>query len=321
MGFEVRQLLDRKAPPTTAVSTDLARSAVDQMWRYDFSQLPVVDGRKVVGLVSNESILRQLLHFGCSIDKLIVRDAMEKPNLIAPDAGLDELLDALSRESAALVVDRDHALLGIVTDYDTTAWFREDVEDRMHLADVEQHVRGLALRPFDGAAESPALKTVMRALGSSSQRSAFMKALNELGHKVEQSRSVEIFEKHFLEDREFHRLTFGDYIQLLDDKGRWATHLGVLLGDKRGEVVTVLKRVRDARNDIAHLRGLTNEQREDIRASAKWLARMMGGSRQSPARCRLALVVLPLRSCRPRTPRRIRRSRMKLVQTRRRTHR
>jgi CBS domain-containing protein len=277
MGFEVRQLLERKGPPTTATATDVARSAVDQMRRFDFSQLPVVDGKKVIGLVSNESILRQLLHFGCSIDKLTVRDAMEKSNLIAPDAGLDELLDALSKDSAALVVDRDHTLLGIVTDYDTTAWFREDVEDRMHLADVEQVVRGLALRPFGGAADSSELKAVIRSLGSGSQRTAFMRALSDIGEKIDQAKSIEAFEKHFLSDRDFHLLTFGDYIQLVDDKTRWASHLGSLLGDKRGEVVAVLKRVRDARNAIAHLRGLSTDQREDIRESAKWLARMMGG--------------------------------------------
>ncbi len=279
MGFEVRELLEGKGPPTTAVAGDSARSAIGLMRRFDFSQLPVVDGKKVIGLVSNESILRQLLHFECSIEKLTVRDAMEKWTRIAPDAALDELLDALSESSAALVVDRDDTLQGIVTDYDMTAWFREGIEDRMHLADVEQGIRRLALRPFEGGVASPALKAAMRSLGAAQQKKAFMKALSELGEKIDHAKSLEAFEKHFLEDRDFDRLTFGDYIQLLDDNDRWASHLGAVLGDKRGAVVAVLNRVRAARNAISHLRDLTNEQREDIRESAKWLARMLGGEK------------------------------------------
>lgn len=106
---------------------DRIKVAVDHMNAAHVRHLPVVNGRRLVGIVSD----RDIRLFGMSVDgaadgdfqfrigtEVTVREVMqEEPVLIGPDADLREALDLMieDRVGAIPVVDEGDHLLGIVS--------------------------------------------------------------------------------------------------------------------------------------------------------------------------------------------------------------
>lgn len=283
MAFAVRSLFDRKPPAVTASPEEPASIAVNRMIVHDYSQLPVVTGdARVVGMVSHESVLRAMVTFACGIEKLSVRDAMFRHRAVSLDAGMAELLDGLGQCASLLALDRAGELIGIVTDFDMTAYFRADVEDRMHVADIELAVRGFVSGSYGGDATLE-LRHAVRRSSSKELRAAFNKALRDylgVGVTVEGGKVNQAFEDNFIKDKPFDQLTLNEFIGLFTDQARWGTHFATPFGDKREEVRGLLEKVRDARNAIAHLRGLNSEQRELLRFCAEWLGRIQEAQEQ-----------------------------------------
>jgi CBS domain-containing protein len=274
MAFEVKSLLAGKAAPVIAGPAEPALAAFNRMRSQDFGQLPVVEQERVLGMISHESVLRAAVTFGCGLEKLTVRDGMTRHRSVAPEMGMAELLEALAHSSAVLVVERGGRLVGIVTDYDVTQHFRGDLEDRMNLEDIELALRHFVAASFGGEA-SPELADAVRRVAASEVRPNFERALRiYLGAdgRVDPIRAEEAFEAGFAKERPFQKLSFGVYAGLLTEKARWERFMP-LFGDKQREIQEMLRRVRDARNDVAHLRGLTAEQRELLRFCAAWLER------------------------------------------------
>jgi cystathionine beta-synthase len=98
-------------------------AAYQRMKLYDVSQLPVMQDGRVVGLVSEEDILLEVLdnpqHFGEPVSV-----AMEsRLVLVRPDAPIDELAKILGRGLVAIVVDGER-FLGLITRIDLLNWLR-----------------------------------------------------------------------------------------------------------------------------------------------------------------------------------------------------
>src|SRR5436309_6070328 len=108
------------------------------MLRHDFTQLPVTtEAEKLVGVVTSHSVLSALDAFGLPTAKMTVADAMTKPTSFDPDADVGDLLNALRDDYAALVVDGEGRLQGIITGFDASEYFRRRSEDVMLVEDIE----------------------------------------------------------------------------------------------------------------------------------------------------------------------------------------
>ncbi len=90
--------------------------AEELIYREGVSHLPVTDGGRVVGVVSSLGIIRSHRHGDAA--RLTVAGSMEPPlPEVAPDAGLDVVLDLLE-EHPAMLVASGGVPLGILTRWD-----------------------------------------------------------------------------------------------------------------------------------------------------------------------------------------------------------
>jgi CBS domain-containing protein len=140
--------------PVTATVDEPVQDALDRMLHHDFSQLPVVKGngqQRQFYFITYKSILLALHTFGSKVadSGLRVEDALVKvPSVYRATDDLFELLEVMREMNAALIVDDDQSLTHIVTDYDTTRYFREWAEDIMQVRDVERSLKRIINSSF-----------------------------------------------------------------------------------------------------------------------------------------------------------------------------
>lgn len=98
-----------------AKSSDKIGELVKVMHSKGISQVPVVEGKKVVGIVTERGLLENM---GANLNKMKARDVMaEAPPSVAADAKLS-VLTSLIRHYPLLVVVRKGDIVGIVTKTD-----------------------------------------------------------------------------------------------------------------------------------------------------------------------------------------------------------
>jgi cystathionine beta-synthase len=104
-------------PVITASPKTTVREVVSTMKAKGFSQVPVMDGGKIVGIVHESDVLTHLLAEGATpsdpIEKLIVTDFA----IVEPTNGLGLISQFFNQKKVVLVMDRG-ALSGIVTKID-----------------------------------------------------------------------------------------------------------------------------------------------------------------------------------------------------------
>ncbi len=114
----VRELLALKAQTlVTARSDDTLRNVVGKMKQHGVSQLPVVDGAQIRGLVSEVEVLRNLVSGEAHLDSTIERILDSDYAGVTPDTRIDLLKNVLATTKVALVTDGTK-LLGIVSKID-----------------------------------------------------------------------------------------------------------------------------------------------------------------------------------------------------------
>ena len=245
MPFTVQDLLEEKREPVVTHPAESAQLALQLMLSHDFSQLPVLDEtNRPRWVITQTSILRALSHFSCSLEKLRVIDAMEKAEVFLIDGDLFELLDRMASSFAVVVVDAKERLQGVITNSDTTAYFRRQAEDFMLIGDVESMLREYIQQAFTGP---------------EGQDEAALRA-----------RIIQVT-KHRKGEQSFEDLTLSEYISLF--RG-CQEHYPEIFGDNDKAIIRLLYEVRDLRNAIAHFHGgITEEQRDRLRFCVNWLAR------------------------------------------------
>jgi cystathionine beta-synthase len=117
-----RALLDGKgndAPPLVTVdATGTARQALNLMTTYNVSQLPVVADGACVGAVTEAALMARAIGAPASLDQP-VREQMESSYpVVDADTPIEHFSSLLSRETPAVLVERDGTLGGIITRYD-----------------------------------------------------------------------------------------------------------------------------------------------------------------------------------------------------------
>ena len=142
MLFPIGELIgDRRL--TTIEHSKPVSDALQMMIANDFSYLPVVDGQgKLTGMISEQVIVRKYYHFGG--DKLLydleVAHCQMRAMTLPPTADIFDALTPLQTVGAIVVVDTGMPV-GIITDFDTTQFFREYSEGIILAQDIEFNLR------------------------------------------------------------------------------------------------------------------------------------------------------------------------------------
>jgi CBS domain-containing protein len=120
----IATILDRKGREvaTTTASATL-EDAVAALARHDVGALVVVDGDRVVGVVSERDVVRRLATTS-TLEGLTVGDVMSSPaHTCPPTATVDELMATMTeRRIRHLPVVEDDRLVGIVSIGDVVKW-------------------------------------------------------------------------------------------------------------------------------------------------------------------------------------------------------
>ncbi len=116
--LKVSQLMTRSVVSVSKMS--LVREAVDLMRKKGFSQLPVFDGGRCVGSISEKTILDRAAR-GESLEELLgrrVREIMESPFPIINDDTPLEMVLGLMQSNYGVLVSRGESITGILTKSD-----------------------------------------------------------------------------------------------------------------------------------------------------------------------------------------------------------
>lgn len=289
MPFTVQDLIIDRPEPVTVSRDESAETALRLMIEFDYTQLPVVDHNgRAEGMITSDSIIRALNYFDLTIKEMRVFHAMTVVLTYAPDEDLFGLLDDLKDVYAAAVVDNDRRVIGIVTSYDTTEYFRRRGEDMMLVEDIETMLKEYILAAFQddsGDVNRAALDAVVEEVtrGNSRQRGPFLRALQQYlqseggtDAQVDNQKAEEALSQHLNPKRPakpFERLSLNEYIELFLSKNRWDKYNSVFHLDPNA-CRKLLGPVRDIRNELAHFRAeITPHKREQLRFCKEWLAR------------------------------------------------
>ncbi len=110
---------DDRAPMLVSLTPSAAvRQALNLMNSYDVSQIPVLDGDRCVGGLSESVLMTKALAQPALLERP-VREVMDEPfPVIEADYPADHLAPMLTRESPAALVQKDGKLIGIISRYD-----------------------------------------------------------------------------------------------------------------------------------------------------------------------------------------------------------
>lgn len=291
MPATVSELIHGKAPPLTIAPSELLATALALMSENDYSQLPVAGSdRKPIALLTIDCIARALNHFGTVPSALRVLDAMDErfERCDAEDELLD-VLDALQRASAVLVLSPQQEITGIITSFDAMEYFRRRSQDIMLVQDIEETIKDFVLAAFrtqdatldqaklTAAIEDITPSTAVKLRGPFAIAVRSILAARQVPPGPEDERLLaRAFDEH-LNSRQpakpFDRLSLNEYIELLLHGSRWNAY-GPAFGVERDALKRLLESVRDTRNDLAHFRtDLEERQRDELLFCKDWLTR------------------------------------------------
>jgi cystathionine beta-synthase len=124
---QVRDVVTARFPEGEEVVVhpdDTLRTAFVRMRAADLSQLPVVDGERVVGLVDESDMLGAVLEHSSRAFEHPVKEVMvTRLETISADAPIADLVPLFRRDLVAIVLDGSH-FLGVATRLDLINYFR-----------------------------------------------------------------------------------------------------------------------------------------------------------------------------------------------------
>lgn len=216
------------------------------MVKNDFSQLPIVDKEgKLVGIISEQTIIRLYYHLKGTVSLLdLTVDHCQIPPVTLP--AKSDVFDALDRlkDVYAIVITKEQKPIGILTNYDTTRFFRDLSEGLIFVQDIEETLRQHIEAAF------PDERAMMAAL------------MLAFGHnRPDTSRPA----------KEYDSLSFKEHLQLITTERNWDKFRGVF--EPKDFFSHLLEPVGHIRNQLAHFRGrLDPVQRQILKGALNWLS-------------------------------------------------
>ncbi len=102
----------------TAEVSDRLGTVVSIFKEEGISQIPVLDGGKLVGILTESDVLHVMVDGGAGAETAVVEVMERKVSTMRPHAPASELVDLFDEGNVALVVDEGQHLLGILTKVD-----------------------------------------------------------------------------------------------------------------------------------------------------------------------------------------------------------
>jgi CBS domain-containing protein len=245
MLFPVEKLL-KPDKPICIRQDKTIREALHLMVANDFSQLPIVDVEgKLTGIISEKSIVRKynLINGSVSLLDLTVDHCQTSAVTLPPSEDLFKALDQLKNVYAIVIVD-DREPQGILTDYDTTRFFRDIAGGLLLVEDIE-----VTLRKYIEAAfpeDNPMQAALMHAFGHNRQDA-----------------TKPMFE--------YDKLSFAQHIQLITTERNWSKFKGIF--EPKDLFTKIMDQVGDIRNQLAHFRERLDAVQQDALEQARsWLS-------------------------------------------------
>ena len=139
----------------TINAQDELLSAIETMFKNDYTQLGIEQDGEIIGMVSYRSISRVLsILQKLGADKKLpgrpVRIAIEEISpTVKPDDDLLILFDLLSENSYVIIEREDEHPVEILTDYDLLHYLRKSIEPFLLIEDIERSVRDIVRHAFD----------------------------------------------------------------------------------------------------------------------------------------------------------------------------
>ena len=214
----------------------LLSEATTIMLLHNYSQLPVMTSeREVKGMISWKTI-----GYNLSMEKVCtyVSDCMEEAQEVRANLPLLDAISVIDEHDYVLVRGADNIIIGIVTASDLSLQFMQLAGRFLFIEEIERHLRRLIDGKFT--------------IGE----------LQQISYDQRPIESIDDF-------------TFGEYIQLLDDKDNW-DKLGLKVGHKT--FLKHLEEVRLIRNTVVHFQSydLSDSSVEKLRGMARLLRNLAG---------------------------------------------
>lgn len=142
MAQDSRKIRDiMTANPQTVSEKDSIRDAARIMKQQDTGVVPVVDGRKIIGLITDRDIVIRCIAEGKDPMNARVTDAMTKSvRSVNEDASVDEVLRVMKGAEVRRVpvVNRNDEIVGIVSIGDLAVETNEDAKVGKALEDISE---------------------------------------------------------------------------------------------------------------------------------------------------------------------------------------
>lgn len=202
MLFPLEKLLGRLEELVYVYQGTTIRDALTLMVKKDFSQLPIVGSNgNLVGIISERTIVGNYYHLNGSVSLLdLTVDHCQTPAVTLPvDSDLFDALDRLKDVYAIIIVEGQKPV-GILTDYDTTYFFRDLSEGLIFIEDIEVTLRQYIEAAFPD--EKAMFAALMVAFGP---------------NRRDPSRP----------GKEYEELSFGEHLQLITADRNWEQFKGV----------------------------------------------------------------------------------------------
>lgn len=246
MPLPLTKLLQDHPEPVCVRQNQKVSDALALMIANDYTQLPVIDANDhLLGLISERSIVETYFHERASVSllDLSVDHCQTRAITLPPEADLFEALDRL-REVYAIVVVKDGRPFRMLTDYDTTHYFRDVSEGSIIIEDIEVTLRKYAEAAFPNEKAMDA--ALIRAFGAD---------------KKDPTRP----------SRQYDRLSFYDHLQLIRTEENWGKFQETL--HPKELFSSLMEQVREIRNQLAHYRDdLDPVQRNALLRARDWLS-------------------------------------------------
>lgn len=113
---DVLQTKARKTPGLAMVApSDPLRKAVELMQRYEISQLPIIEGERMYGILTESRLIEVLMDDPLAKDQPVERYMADPPAIVLPSTPVDLVSKMLTREMPAVLVQLEEGGWDIVT--------------------------------------------------------------------------------------------------------------------------------------------------------------------------------------------------------------
>src|SRR3990167_5543845 len=113
----VRQLLNKKLHFITVQSQSTPREAIKMMQKFQISQLPVMEGKKVIGTITESILIKSL--YGKAKIPVTVEEIMDRDFITLPDTASEaQLVSALRDKEMVIITDKKGKPIDVLTRID-----------------------------------------------------------------------------------------------------------------------------------------------------------------------------------------------------------